>query len=57
MPARAAQAWAPALIIAFSWVQVRPERYHSSGTGPCLACAGRKSPKVISQWQTAEGCL
>ena len=48
MPCSAAQRCAPDLVIAFSWVQVRPDRNHSTGTGPSCASTGRNSPKVIS---------
>ena len=54
MPCSAAQPCAPALTIAFSCVQVSPERYHSTGTGPSAAAGGRYSPKVMSQPQASE---
>ena len=32
-----------------AWVQVSPDRYHSTGTGPFSACGGTKTAKVIGQ--------
>ena len=54
MPCSAAQFCAPALTIAFSCVQVRPDRNQSSGTGPLAASAGMNRPKVMSTPHTSE---
>ena len=54
IPFSAACACAPAFTIAFSCVQVSPERYHSTGTGP--ETGGMKSPKVISPPTASEQC-
>ena len=39
-----------------AWVQVRPERYQSTGQGRSVACGGRKTAKVISVPQTCDSC-
>ena len=36
------------LSITLAWVQVRPERYHSTGSFAPAACSGTKTAKVIS---------
>ena len=56
MPCSAAQPCAPALVIAFSCVQLSPERNQSTGTGPSCASSGRNRPKVMSPPQASEAC-
>ena len=48
-PNSAATRWAPALVMKFSSVQVRPESQYSTGTGPTLAWGGRNTPKRMVQ--------
>ncbi len=43
----AARRYSP-LSITLAWVQVRPERYQSTGQGPSAACGGTNTAKVIS---------
>jgi len=56
-PSSDATRCAPALTVKFSAVQVRPDRYQSTGTGPFSACGGRYTANVIVPLQTCEACL